>query len=523
MAAFAAPYAVSILVTNLNLIVLSGVYIVAGALTLRRGYTPARYYLIAWTVLLLSVFWLALANFGIIPMSGFSPNPLQIGSVFEVLFLSLAIFDRIAHLREVNVAAEQELRESRERELRATEERLYFDSLTGLPNRTRLVADETSLRSPTLFLVNVDHFKEVNDFYGNKIGDQVLVELKRRIQSQESPLPRRLYRLHADEFALVLEGELSPSACLDHGARLHAACTSEPFGIAGQRVKLNCSIGVSQARSALLEQADMALAESRSHGSSVRIYDPSMETMKKYADNMRWVAIIQDALKADGVFPYFQPIRDNATGALTKYECLIRLRADDGRIISPGQFLGVAKASKLYPELSRRVIRKSFAAFDGAKAEFSVNVSIEDIVQEETLAVIRECLARHDVKGRVVFEILESEGIHRYDIASSFIEAVKAEGCMIAIDDFGSGYSNFEHILRLKVDYLKLDASLVKNLDTDRQAYAIVETMQRFAERLGVRTIAEYVHNAAVQASVERLRVHYSQGYYIGEPAPLRA
>jgi EAL domain-containing protein (putative c-di-GMP-specific phosphodiesterase class I) len=249
-----------------------------------------------------------------------------------------------------------------------------------------------------------------------------------------------------------------------------------------------------------------------------------METMKQCAANLRWVGIIRDALKADAVFPYFQPIRDNAAGIVSKYESLIRLRTDDGGIVTPGAFLGVAKGAKLYPELSRRVIRKSFAAFDGLDKEFSVNISIEDIMQEETLAVIRECLRLHDVRGRVVFEILESEGIHRYDIASSFIEAVKAEGCKIAIDDFGSGYSNFEHILRLGVDYLKLDASLVKNLDQDGgHAYTIVQTIQQFAERLGLQTIAEYVHNAAVQQVVERLGVHFSQGYYIGEPGPRMA
>ncbi|MBN2566376.1 MAG: EAL domain-containing protein, partial [Candidatus Eisenbacteria bacterium] len=519
--AFIVPYAVSVLVANIMLVVFSGVYVIAGILTLRRGYAPARLYLIAWSVLLVAVFWVGMANFGLVPLSGFSANPLQIGSIVEVLLLSIAISDRINHLRRENVTAERELRLSRERELNATEERLYNDGLTGLPNRNRLIVDAPSFRSPTLFLINVDHFKGVNDFYGNKLGDRVLLELRSRIESRSSPRPHRLYRLHADEYALVLEGELPRSSCLDYGAELHAACTSEPYEIAGQRVRLDCSIGISQTAGALLEQADMALDEARNHSASVRIYDPSMETMRQYAANVRWVGVIRDALKADAVFPVFQPIRDNQTQAVSKFESLIRLRTEEGEVVAPRSFLGVAKAAKLYPELSRRVIRKSFAAFDGLDVEFSVNISIEDILQEETLEAIRECLRVYDVHGRVVFEILESEGIHRYDIASAFIEAVKAEGCKIAIDDFGSGYSNFEHILRLKVDYLKLDASLVRNLDGDRQAYAIVETIQRFAERLGLSTIAEHVHSAEIQRAVQALGVHFSQGYYIGEPGPL--
>jgi EAL domain-containing protein (putative c-di-GMP-specific phosphodiesterase class I) len=165
------------------------------------------------------------------------------------------------------------------------------------------------------------------------------------------------------------------------------------------------------------------------------------------------------------------------------------------------------------------MIRKSFEAFAGTTTEFTLNISIDDILQDETLSLIDTCLKEHH-SSNVVFEILESEGIHRYDLASRFIERMKSKGCKIAIDDFGSGYSSFEHILRLHVDYLKLDSSLIKNIDTDRQSYTVVETIQNFAAKLNMETVAEFVHSKSVQDTIKGLGIHFSQGYYIGKPGP---
>jgi len=165
------------------------------------------------------------------------------------------------------------------------------------------------------------------------------------------------------------------------------------------------------------------------------------------------------------------------------------------------------------------MIQKSFEAFAGLKMEFSLNLSIDDIIQEETIELIDACLKTYS-GSRVVFEILESEGIHSYDLASRFIGNMKSKGCKIAIDDFGSGYSSFEHILRLHVDYLKLDSSLIRNIDTDPQSYTVVETIQDFASKLNMKTIAEFVHSESVHRKIQALGINFSQGYYVGKPGP---
>lgn len=515
------PYSISIVMTNTGLIVFSGVIFFMAAEILRRGYKPARYYLIAWSALLFAVFIVALKNFGLVPDTPFTSRVLQIGSTVEIILLSLALSDRINILRHEHIKTEQQLRIAQEKELQTTEEMLYKDRLTTLPNRNRLLLDSERIKNPTLFLINIDQFRQINNFYGNSIGDQVILELKQRIIEAPTNQPTSLYKLHADEFALIIDDDLPADRCIQLGNLLHAQCEGEPFNVDDQQIRLRVSIGISYRTRALLEQADMALSEARLSNTNVRVYDPSMQTRKQYENNLRWVSILRDAIRADAIVPYFQPILNNRTGKIDKHECLIRLNGQDGKVISPGEFLAIAKASRLYPELSRRMIQKCFAVFQKQDGAFTLNISIDDILQEETLEIIRTCLENHPNNKMVVLEILESEGIHQYDIASKFINEMKERGCSIAIDDFGSGYSNFEHILKLKVDFLKIDSSLIRNIDQDRQARAIVETIQEFATRLEIQTVAEYVHSHEVQRVITELGVHFSQGYFIGAPEPM--
>lgn len=156
----------------------------------------------------------------------------------------------------------------------------------------------------------------------------------------------------------------------------------------------------------------------------------------------------------------------------------------------------------------------------GAERKFSINVSLEDITHPDVLEVIESVVSRNGLGERIVLELLESEGIENYGEVSLFIEWMKKHGCTIAIDDFGSGYSNFEHILRLRVDFLKLDSSLIKPIADDADARSIVETIVSFARKLGIQTIAEYVHNEAVQSIVRSIGVDHSQGYFISPPRP---
>ncbi len=149
---------------------------------------------------------------------------------------------------------------------------------------------------------------------------------------------------------------------------------------------------------------------------------------------------------------------------------------------------------------------------------FSINLSIEDIMDESTSKFILDLLRTSGIANRVIFELLESEGIESFEVVNSFIQDIKATGAMVAIDDFGSGYSNFVYLSELKVDIIKIDGSLIKNIDKDTQAQIIVETIIKFANQLKIKTVAEFVHSESVQKKVTEMGIDYIQGYHIGKP-----
>ena len=176
------------------------------------------------------------------------------------------------------------------------------------------------------------------------------------------------------------------------------------------------------------------------------------------------------------------------------------------------------KKSNQYIKLTKVVIEKSFKKFEHLDFEFSVNISYEDVENPDFLDFIKEMLKKYNVAKKVVFEILEDENVKDYGLLILFVDQIKTLGCKVAIDDFGSGYSNFEHILKMNIDYLKIDASLIKNIATDENSYKITKTIVEFAKNLNLKTIAEYVENKEIFNLTKELGVDYSQGYYFSAP-----
>jgi len=192
--------------------------------------------------------------------------------------------------------------------------------------------------------------------------------------------------------------------------------------------------------------------------------------------NMERSSMIQHALQNDRIAVYCQPIAVSDTHEIHKYECLMRLIADDGTVISPFQFLDTAKQSKQYGELSKRMIAKVFDLVEDYKEKtFSINITIEDILNEEIVSLIMGKLSDKRSINPVIFELVESEGIENFNEVIEFIQEIKKFGSLLAIDDFGTGYSNFEYLLKLDADIIKIDGSLIRNITTDPNVEAIVK------------------------------------------------
>ncbi|GAA6130615.1 bifunctional diguanylate cyclase/phosphodiesterase [Halopseudomonas sabulinigri] len=408
---------------------------------------------------------------------------------------------------------------------------LYTDSLTDLPNRERLLVDLKKRRTAALILLNIDSFKEINDFYGHECGDHVISQLAdaldEYLSSESQWQGSRLYRMPADELAIWLPGDHNEASLRPQLNDLLDFISELRITWHDQEVPVNASLGAASSAQrsseatgeALLPGANIALELARLHKDNYVIYDERHKVRESYEQNLIWASRLKGALETGRIVPFFQPIMDIKTNRIEKFECLVRLLDEQGEPISPSQFLDLAKKVRLYRSITRCMVESSLRQFADLPYTFSLNLSCEDLLDQALSDHIIETVEHNQIGSRVIFEILESEGIENYAAVRQFIDRAKALGCRIAIDDFGTGYSNFEHLLRLDVDLIKIDGSLIQQLDTNPTAMTICKGIVQFAEELRMQTVAEFVHSPAILAKVRELGVTFAQGAAIGMPS----
>ncbi len=396
---------------------------------------------------------------------------------------------------------------------------LYIDNLTELPNRFSLLNDISCTDDGALLIINIDDFKEINDFFGHIAGDDILKKFSCKLKGMfENEHNIELKRLYGDEFALFFMQKPSLEHFIKTAKKLIYTVGEMIFFHENNEVSLRITIGGAYEIEKVLEKADIALKSAKKQQKPFLLYNENLNIEKQYKSNMEWVKKLKKAIKQDKIVPYFQPIFDNSSDEIASYECLIRLIDDNDKVIGPYEFLTIAKKSRLYSSLTKIMIEKSCCKFEHINCDFSINLSAEDIINPKIVEYIKQKIKKHNVSNRIIFEILESENIENYEKISFFINEMKKLGCRVAIDDFGSGYSNFEHLLQLNIDYIKIDGTLIKNLDNDLNAQVVVQTIVDFANRLNILTVAEFVHNKAVHQKVKNLKIDRTQGFFLAEP-----
>jgi diguanylate cyclase (GGDEF)-like protein len=396
---------------------------------------------------------------------------------------------------------------------------LYTDSLTGLKNRAALLEDKKS--SKALILINIDRFSQINDLFGEKFGNRVLIAFSRLLkQNLQTHKNCEVYRLSGDEF-VILSDEKNTKKLTNNIAQLVKYINNKPLEIDEQEIALHITVGIStEDPKQLLPTANMALKAARRSKKSVIFYTEDISLNEEYENNIRWIKEIKEAIKEDRIVLFYQPIMDNESNKISKYETLIRLIDKRGNIIEPNRFLEIAKKSKLYKKLTKIVIKKSFEAFKENDFEFSINLTIDDVLDKKITKMIEATLQNNDISHRVIFEIVESESIENFEKVEEFINMVKSYGCKIAIDDFGTGYSNFEHLMRLQADFIKIDGSIIREIVHNKRSEIITSVIVAFAKKMQIKTIAEYVENEDIHNKLIELGVNKSQGYYFDKPQP---
>jgi len=427
----------------------------------------------------------------------------------------------------------------RQAELVARE--LRQDALTGLMNRREfervLSAGERPGRpgaeaphGDLLCHVDLDQFKVINETVGHAAGDALLREIGRLLQAgtRQSDV---VARLGADEFGIILAG-CSREDGIQRCHMLREQIAAHCFEWRGQQHRLTASIGMAPLDRSdgnalrAASDADVACHAAKEAGRNrVHFAAEADAQIEGRRGEMHWVAELRRAL-ADNRFVLFgQPIVSTAAvgDGISHCEVLLRLRGDDGQLVPPSLFIPAAERYQLMGELDRWVFRHALAWMAATPhMHCSINVSGQSLGDATFLADVMALFEQQGVDpARVCFEITETAAIGNLDAAHRFIAAWRARGARFALDDFGVGLSSFSYLRQLQVDVVKIDGSFVKTMDTDAQNRAIVESIHRVASVCKLKTVAEWVENAAILDALREIGVDYAQGYHLGKPAGL--
>ena len=394
------------------------------------------------------------------------------------------------------------------------------DQLTDTYNYYAFIDSVNSVEKANIILLNIDHFDAINEIYGFEIGDAVLIEVSRTLKLIK-PANFQLFRLSGDEFAFIDEeciGKIKLQYILDSVVSFFNASEMQLDNDLG--INVSFSIGITTGKgSKLLNEARIAIKEMRKHKRAAYcFFDSNSLSLKKQRDNVYWTHKIKEALSEQRLIPHFQPIINNKTQKIEKYECLARIE-EDKVLIPPIRFMEAAKLTGMLCYITKAMIEQSCKKFANNDFDFSINITNDDL----NMGYLKDFLLRHTKKNnihpsRVILEILEDVASINEDKIIEQLHILREEGFKIAIDDFGSEYSNFYRLLDFHPDYLKIDGSFVKNIIKCQKCQIIIESIILLSHKSKIKVVAEYVHNEEVQNKIKSLGIDYSQGYYFSEP-----
>ena len=398
---------------------------------------------------------------------------------------------------------------------------LYTDKLTNLPNRNKLKKDLDENHIDLMALLDVDEFSTINDLFGEKIGDTILFELANKLKSFFNEEDYIVYRIEADKFTIVAKKNNQDvnefyNLCKTFADKIE----KESLLIDEDEIDINITIGIAQGDGArAFKYSQRVINYARTKLQRIMIYNESFKIQQSFEENIKWVKQLKVGFRENLFQAYFQPIVDTKTKEVYKYEALIRYVTKEGVEIAPYHFINVAKKTKLYPNIIKIVIQDSFKLIKNKNKRVSVNISFDDIANEETTSFIYEILKQNrDFTEFLEFEILESEEISDFNEVAKFISEIKKFDCIVGVDDFGAGYSNFNLLTLLDIDFVKIDGSLIERINTSKDLEIIVNTIANFSKEFKVKTVAEYVSNEDIYNKIKELNIDYCQGYYFDKP-----
>lgn len=417
------------------------------------------------------------------------------------------------------------------------------DALTGLINRQtfesrleKAVAVSDSTNQSSLLYLDLDQFKVINDTCGHAAGDELLRQLSSQMQEVIGS-QGMLARVGGDEFGALIE-DCNPDRAKAIAEQLLNKIRNTRFHWQGQVFNVGLSIGLvhiqglSENITQLFSAADAACYMAKEEGRNrVHIFRPDDDALARRRGEMEWVRHIHTAIEESRFCLYRQKIlslNSKIDDELDRFEILLRMRDEDGSLVTPDQFIGAAERYNLMPAIDRWVLSNTLQWLSHAQnrqpaiGHCSINISGFSVTDATFYSFIHEELKKYQVPPEIIcFELTETAAISNLVRAADFMQKVRELGCKFALDDFGSGMSSYGYLKKLPVDFLKIDGEFVRDIVTDEVSLAMVRSINEIGHVMGKRTIAEYVENQQIITVLKVIGIDYAQGYEIEKPRPL--
>ncbi len=396
--------------------------------------------------------------------------------------------------------------------------KIYRNPITNTYNRVYMTDnyDKINFKNYYVALADIDFFKRINNLYGQENGDKIIISV---IKIMASFLEKRdiFIQYSGEEFLMLfLKENRTEEQIRELLERIRIAVERTKFTIDKEKFSLSISIGailhteVEKSLQEVIHKADTALYECKHNGRNCISYFDISKTKRLYREKLK------EMIESDKLVCYYQPIRDLETKKLHHYEALLRIK-DGENIIFPDKILPDLEDSYLYTYLTKKVIEYNIERLrEDKKMKISINLSADDLINDSILAIFAQ---NSDLSNRLYIEILENKSID-YNKVELSLQKLKLFGYKICIDDFGSGYSNLNHLLNLSVDYLKIDGSIIKEIHHDKKAYSLVKTFALFCQQNDIEVIAEFIDNQVIVDILIGFGVKYGQGWYFSKAIP---
>jgi len=396
-----------------------------------------------------------------------------------------------------------------------------IDPTYKLPNLQALREKVDKSINPVGIFFQIKEYDSLVYLYGIEGVKIILKDMFKYIEAHCPVENKEIYVISEDRFAVYWDNddEIELDVLEYFAKKLYDNINAKTFGNNIFKNDLKITVIGNSIKENFVQISLLSLKEAvRKNIACVISNNIYQEMTKNIEHTIKMIELIDKAIQNDKIIPVYQPIFDVKTNTIHKYECLVRIQKDDGSLMSPFFFLDIAKQSDQYDLITKIMISKTFEYMKDKKYEFSINLSSLDIENENTIKFLFEKLEKYKLHKRLIIELLEDETIRNFDEVLNFIKELKQMGIRVAIDDYGSGYSNLERVFQFEPDFIKIDGSIIKGIVDDKTKEAITKSAVYLAKEIGVKTIAEFVADKDIYDKCIEADVDFLQGYYISEP-----